>query len=439
MNELSTSEKEVCKESFVVLLMDGNDEAIAAKLRLRDSYSVDLPPLERFNDWIRCVCVVTFDLELGQVIETIYPGDVELTAQEKLNICYLSFPDSNSGCTQDTSYHFRIKQQSLSALTPAQVQFSLHAPDFLNVDPRYLYGFVHFRQKKNPDLPRGYFQKSLVVLTVLPLFGLFYHVVDTMAIQFFDCGDVAVESACHCIDQWSLPEPGETLNLPFVGSMIHCRIPLRSDIPQKQLLLDSSVYASSAIPPVVLPTVHETNFYDSIKSALTHVQLFWELILLNEPLVIMAPTPATCSQIVQSLSSIIWPLNYAADYRPFFTIHDSDFMELTSRVSTEGIILGVTNPFFSKTLRDWPHILRVGDPNGGQLSNAEKLFRKAWDGKTLDTKPGLYTQYKPFLTTDKSLFKKLFKVGSRPDSVQNTIIRRHFLELTQCFMIPLER
>ena len=69
MNELSTSEKEVCKESFVVLLMDGNDEAIAAKLRLRDSYSVDLPPLERFNDWIRCVCVVTFDLELGQVIE----------------------------------------------------------------------------------------------------------------------------------------------------------------------------------------------------------------------------------------------------------------------------------------------------------------------------------------------------------------------------------
>ena len=47
MNELSTSEKEVCKENFVVLLMDSNDEAIAAKLRIRDSYSVDLPPLER--------------------------------------------------------------------------------------------------------------------------------------------------------------------------------------------------------------------------------------------------------------------------------------------------------------------------------------------------------------------------------------------------------
>lgn len=173
-----------------------------------------------------------------------------------------------------------------------------------------------------------------------------------------------------------------------------------------------------------------------MKAAITHVQIFWELILLNEPLVVMAPTPSCCSQIVQSLCSIIWPLNYSSDYRPFFTIHDSDFAEYTSGV--KNVILGVTNPFFSKTLRDWPHILRVGDPNG-QMSNADKVFKKAWDGKTLDTKPGLYSQYKPFLTTDKTLFKKLFKVGSRPDNVQNAILRRHFLELTQCFMIPLER
>jgi hypothetical protein len=57
----------------------------------------------------------------------------------------------------------------------------------------------------------------------------------------------------------------------------------------------------------------------------------------------------------------------------------------------------------------------------------------------LDTKPGLYSLYRPFLSHDKSLLKKLLKVGDRPDSVQNTILRRHFLELTQSFMIPLER
>uniref|UniRef100_A0AC34QHB4 UDENN domain-containing protein n=1 Tax=Panagrolaimus sp. JU765 TaxID=591449 RepID=A0AC34QHB4_9BILA len=428
---------------YKVSALSMDDEAAgslsASKSEAHARPSLELPPLERFNDWVRCICVVTFDLELGQVIETIYPGDVELTPQEKLNICYLSFPDSNSGYAQDTSYHFRIKQQSVSSLTVAQQSFSHQAPDFLNVDSTWLYGFVHFRQKKNPNLPRGYYQKSLVVLTFLPLFGLYSYLVDTVATGFFEHGESAIESACHHIDHWPLPEPGETLSLPFMGSVIHCRIPLRSDVPQRQLFLNSSAFSASSIPLILLPTIHETNFYNSVKTALTHVQIFWELVLLNEPLVVMAPTPVCCSQIVQSLTSIIWPLNYSADYRPFFTIHDSDFVEITSKINHGGIILGVTNPFFSKTLRDWPHILRVGDPNGGELSSAEKLFRKAWDGKTLETKPGLYSQYKPYLTTDKSLFKKLCKVGSRPDNVQNAILRRHFLELTQCFMIPLER
>ena len=44
-----------------------------------------------------------------------------------------------------------------------------------------------------------------------------------------------------------------------------------------------------------------------------------------EPLVVMASNPAFCSSTVQYLTTLIYPLNYAADYRPFYTIHDSDF------------------------------------------------------------------------------------------------------------------
>ena len=29
--------------------------------------------------------------------------------------------------------------------------------------------------------------------------------------------------------------------------------------------------------------------------------------------------------------SIIWPLRYSSDYRPFFTIHDSEFKEYTTK------------------------------------------------------------------------------------------------------------
>uniref|UniRef100_A0A7E4W5N5 UDENN domain-containing protein n=1 Tax=Panagrellus redivivus TaxID=6233 RepID=A0A7E4W5N5_PANRE len=438
----SLSQSAVGKGNRVRLSQLMSNSKDSPKCVVEPRLSLDLPPLERFNDWIRCICVVTFDLELGQVIETVYPGDVELTQQEKLNICYLSFPDSNSGVTQDTSYHFRIRQSNVQ-LTPVQQQFARDAPVFLHVDQTQLYGFVHFRQQRNPALPRalprGYYQKILVIFTVFPLFGLFNHLVDTLANQFFECGEAAIESACHHIDHWPLPDPGDILNLHFLGSVIHCRIPLRSDIPQKQLFLDFTHYNDSPQPRVLLPTIHETNLFESLQSAVSHVQILWELILLNEPLVIMAPTPAVSSDLIQSLCSIIWPLGYAGDFRPFFTIHDSDFSEITTNPQRDGILLGVTNPFFSKALQDWPHILRVGDPNAGQMLNAEKHYKKPWDGRTLDSKPGFYSVYKPFITTDKSLLKKLVKVGSRPNNVQNAILRRHFLELTQCFMIPLER
>lgn len=62
---------------------------------------------------------------------------------------------------------------------------------------------------------------------------------------------------------------------------------------------------------------------------------------------------------------MIAPLPYAAEARPYFTIHDSEFKEFTQRQQgAVPIILGVTNPFFSKTLQHWPHLIRMADNNG---------------------------------------------------------------------------
>ena len=48
---------------------------------------------------------------------------------------------------------------------------------------------------------------------------------------------------------------------------------------------------------------------------------------------------------------------------------------------------------------------------------------------------------KPFLEKDKNIVKKILKGVQlkRPNGVQSALLRRHFLELTQTFMIPLER
>ncbi|CAF1576778.1 unnamed protein product [Adineta steineri] len=60
---------------------------------------------------------------------------------------------------------------------------------------------------------------------------------------------------------------------------------------------------------------------------------------------------------------------------------------------------------------------------------------------TFNMKPGLYTKYKSYLQRDKTILKKLQPTNSqqRLETVQNALLRRFFLELTQSFIIPLER
>ena len=59
----------------------------------------------------------------------------------------------------------------------------------------------------------------------------------------------------------------------------------------------------------------------------------------------------------------------------------------------------------------------------------------------MDSKPGVYSTSKALLDKDKSMVKRVLKGVQlkRPNAVQSALIRRHFLELTSTFMIPLER
>jgi hypothetical protein len=55
-----------------------------------------------------------------------------------------------------------------------------------------LFGVVCFRQIPDPTIPRGFFQKSLVILTRLPLSALFEQVIKILAPIYFEHGHVAV-------------------------------------------------------------------------------------------------------------------------------------------------------------------------------------------------------------------------------------------------------
>ncbi|KAL1265079.1 hypothetical protein QQF64_003106, partial [Cirrhinus molitorella] len=401
-----------------------------------------LLPWDRFSSWLHCICVVGFDLELGQAVEVIYPHHSKLTEKEKTSICYLSFPDSNSGCLGDTQFCFRFRQAAgrKSSLGCFLDHFDRDAPVCLKRDQGYYYGYVYFRQVRDKSLKRGYFQKSLVLISKLPYVTFFHSLLKLIAPEYFEKQEPCLEAACNDIDRWPTPCPGKILTLPIMGVVMKLRIPTCYDKPGTSQLVQSA--PSDSLVSIILPTVHEVDLFRCFHPVFFHIQMLWELVLLGEALVVMAPSPAESSDTVLALVSCISPLRYCSDFRPYFTIHDSEFKEYTTRTQAPpSVILGVTNPFFAKTLQHWPHIIRIGDmKQAGEMAKQMKV-KKLKNLKTLDSKPGVYTAYKPFLNKDEDIIKQLQKgvQQKRPSAAQNAILRRYFLELTQSFIIPLER
>lgn len=82
---------------------------------------------------------------------------------------------------------------------------------------------------------------------------------------------------------------------------------------------------------MVLASVHELDLFRCFRPVLTHVQTLWELVLLGEPLLVLAPSPDVSSEMVLALTSCLQPLRFCCDFRPYFTIHDSEFKEFTTR------------------------------------------------------------------------------------------------------------
>ncbi|XP_023381213.1 protein DENND6B isoform X2 [Pteropus vampyrus] len=402
-----------------------------------------------------------------------------------------------SWCTPATSGS-RTRRKAASAtcpsLTPTQAALGTRssASAFVSVEDRGAPGLpmtgtmtagppCHCRQVKDSSVKRGYFQKSLVLVSRLPFVRLFQALLSLIAPEYFDKLAPCLEAVCSEIDQWPAPVPGRTLNLPVVGVVLQVHIPSRADKPESTSLKQRG-HENLLPAPLVLSSVHELDLFRCFQPVLAHVQTLWELMLLGEPLLVLAPSPTVSSEMVLALTRCLQPLKFCCDYRPYFTIHDSEFKEFATRTQAPpNVVLGVTNPFLIKTLQHWPHILRIGEPKmsgeagpasaqgswgdgprhseatlgglgsepaaqtpgrgclAGGLPKQVKL-KKPSRLKTLDTKPGLYTTYTAHLHRDKALLTRLLRGlrRGRPADTLTTLLRGHLLELTQSFVIPLE-
>ncbi|KAG8518006.1 Protein DENND6B [Galemys pyrenaicus] len=409
------------------------------------------------------------------------------------------------GCLGDTQFSFRIRRCGgpRHPRHVDDGHYDSGVPALLQREPAHYFGYVHFRQVKDSSVKRGYFQKvgtgaarggpgpcassrplpgpapaswavwpcarhmaladslrgpgvpgppeggrpltalglqSLVLLSRLPFVRLFQALLSLLAPEYFSRLAPCLEAACNEIDQWPAPTPGQTLSLPVLGVVLQVHVPSRLDQPEPSPPRQQG--PENLLPaPVVLSSIHELDLFRCLQPVLTQVHTLWELMLIGEPLVVLAPSPAVSSELVLALTSCLQPLKFCCDYRPYFTVHDSEFKEFTTRTQAPpNVVLGVTNPFFIKTLQHWPHFLRIGEPKmAGDLPKQVKL-KKPSRLKTTDPKPGLYTAYTTHLHRDKALLRRLRKglQKKRPPDAQTALLRRHLLELTRSFLAPLE-
>jgi len=129
-----------------------------------------------------------------------------------------------------------------------------------------------------------------------------------------------------------------------------------------------------------------------------------------------------------ALARLICPIVFSGDLRPYLTVQDSDYKEVTTRTKLPAnMLLGVTNPYFIKALEHWPHMISLITPKNGKKSSS-----------SIDLPLGIRSKYQPFVSVDKKILKKLEEAKGNVIACEQ-VLQFHFFELTQSFLLPFER
>ncbi|KAJ1821779.1 hypothetical protein LPJ75_000629, partial [Coemansia sp. RSA 2598] len=453
------------------LSMTSDRKAMAIARSASLEARVDRKTRESLAQWLVCFATVQFDVDQGPMLNLLYPH-VHFSESERAAICFSSMPDSTIYELYDSAYtfHFRIDPVRLG----------------LPKDQIFLYGHVFFRQKRDPLMRRGGFQRSVVVISHLPYHGLFSRMVHMLGPLYFDLGTAILEAAAHNVSSWPRPSADGAYELPFLGTALSVEIPAR-DASQ---LLETSKFPLDRFDPGehILASVTFDGLFRSFRDALEDLWTCWELMILGESLVVLADTPSRCSEAIVGLVDIIFPITYCGDYRPYFTIQDPDFRAVVSKTHVPpNTVVGVSNPFFSEALSHWPHKLFLGTSGRmtqmhGASARKARAFGDGGAGNSSSggngngsgngsgkgnvemgsgsmgvgvgagpgqasaggrgIKQGLQSKYKCAVSKDRLFAEHLLdalNTGKQPPWMINNMLRRYFIDLTVQFLAPLNR
>ena len=444
---------------------------------------------------LTAICSVNFHLTEGQKVEAVYPPNA-LDEAELSAVGFSSFPDSMSfeltsrSSVRDTSFCFRMARTSTKG--------------------GYLHGFVFCRQRQDERLQRGGEQRSIVILSPFPITNILEPLSQYAGPLCLSQGPESLRGVFEDALMWGPLEWGGSMDLPLGHTLLRADLPELANLPSDVVIAASELSEApsvaealaddldldTGIPLSLLPGAPgqqapavglytNSDVFTPFAHATRQLWTFWEMLLIGAPLLVASPNPAACSGATAALLSLIAPLPYCADYRPYFTIHEPAFAALAAGAvpSTEinadnfPSLIGVTNPFIIKSLTHWPNTLSTGftsmtqlnsgqgsscgeesngststNSNGGGVirrrSTLPSLLRRRNsnpDSLLKDPADALWLEYKPCIRPDEEVLSSLVLPESgdgaarrrRLGNLNSTIIRRHFEDLSRAVVFPL--
>lgn len=168
--------------------------------------------------WVRSIAVVSFNVGSGHTIEHVVPVN-SLDEEDCGRIKMSAMPDCNTTQIGDCFYCFRIRKSFGLPLFSASL-----------LEQTFEYCYALFRQEPNPACARGYFQKSVVIVSRYPYVSIFERLVKVIGPLYFEHGVAVLEAVLAHIWEWPGPGPNLDLSLPFLGETIFFRVP-NLDLP----------------------------------------------------------------------------------------------------------------------------------------------------------------------------------------------------------------
>ncbi|GLD97504.1 hypothetical protein PINS_up006194 [Pythium insidiosum] len=204
--------------------------------------------------------------------------------------------------------------------------------------------------------------------------------------------------------------------------------------------------------------------YSSFMGVENALWFLWQMMITGESLLILSPHSRTCSQATLALTSIIAPLEFRGDFRPYYALYENDFDEIAARqsngVSNPGkmTVIGTTNPFFMKSFKKWPNAMvfpflqTAAHSSGKSFRGGIRSIRlkgKAELDTVEDRDHAVLMRRKPrYVRPDNAVLSQLIpasqsKANGGGDeephiAINNAILRRHFRKLTKGFLRPFE-